>query len=151
MENNTNKELKWTDVPRRWALCFNSGCPLHATCLRWQAGQLSTDDIVSNRCITPCALKDGTCRHFASTELVSYALGFTTIYKDVMKKDFTPMRKQMTYMLSGKRYYYEYMRGERKLKPSQQEQIRRLFERYGYADSVHFDRYEEGFYFPPTQ
>ncbi|MBQ9356309.1 MAG: hypothetical protein IJT98_03355 [Prevotella sp.] len=143
-------ELKWADVPSKWHLCFNRECPLRETCLRWQAGQLSPSDLTFTRCITPNALIDGTCRHFASAQPVSFALGFTTIYSKVLKKDFTVMRKQMTNMLSGKRYYYEYMRGERPLKPYQQEMIRRLFEHYGYADCVHFDKFEEGYYFPPA-
>lgn len=149
MENLIENNLKWEDVPCGWALCFNDGCPLRQTCLRWQAAQLAPDTLTATRCVTPLALKDQEHHCFASMEPVRYAWGFKHIYDDVRKNDYTSMRVQMTGMLSGNRYYYEYMRGERVLLPAQQERIRQLFARCGYPDSVHFDRYEDGLYFPP--
>ena len=49
---------------------------------------------------------------------------------------------------NGKRYYYEYMRGERALSPEQQGWIRNLFDSFGYQDCVVFDRLEPAFNFP---
>lgn len=145
MENNS---LEWDEVPEGWAVCFSEVCPLRETCLRWQAGMVVPDEFTVGRCVTPKALKNGECQCFASTEKVQMARGFSTIYAKVLKDDFTPLRKQMTEMLSGKRYYYEYKRGDRPLSPLQQEKIRQLFERYGYHDSVHFDSLEEAYVFP---
>lgn len=140
-------ELTWEKVPQGWALCFNTECPLRQSCLRWQAGQLAPQELTVTRCITPSALANGACPHFASAAPIQYARGFSTIYDNVLKRDYTPLRKQMTLMLSGKRYYYEYMRGERRLSPAQQEDIRELFTSWGYADSVHFDAFEQDFDF----
>ena len=140
--------LTWSMVPDGWALCYNDACPLHRQCLRCQAAQLAPEELTVTRCITPQALKDGQCPHFASAEPVRMAKGFSTIYEDVLKKDYTPLRTSMTAMLSGKRIYYEYMRGERGLTPEQQDAIRALFTEYGYADSVHFDAYEYAYQFP---
>ena len=139
----TKNDLKWKDVPEGWALCFTQDCPLREMCLRWQAAQLAPDGLTVTRCVTPRALTGDKCKHFATMEPVRYALGFSTVYDKVRKDDFTPMRKQMTNMLSGKRYYYEYKRGDRRLTPEQQRQIRQLFTAWGYADSVRFDNYEE--------
>ena len=77
-----------------------------------------------------------------------FAYGFSTIYDRVLKEDYTTLRKAMTSHLSGKRYYYEYMRGERALSPEQQSWIRNLFASYGYLDNVVFDRLEPAFDFP---
>lgn len=141
-------DMKWEEVPEGWVLCFNSDCKLRETCLRWQAGQLAPEDLTVAHCVTPKAMRSEPCAHFASVEKIRYARGFSKIYDKVLKSDYTPMRKEMTAMLSGKRYYYEYMRGERRLSPEQQEHIRQLFAKWGYADCVEFDSYEEGFVFP---
>jgi hypothetical protein len=81
-------------------------------------------------------------------EPTKMARGFTTIYQKVLKRDYTSLRKFMTNLLSGKRYYYEYKRGERLLSPEQQSDIRELFASFGYKDSVQFDSYEETLHFP---
>ena len=94
------------------------------------------------------ALKDGECQHYVSSEPVRFARGFKDIYDDVLKKDYTKLREHVTGLLSGKRIYYEYKRGERRLTPEKQEQIRALFTAAGYADSVVFDSYEYGYVFP---
>ena len=142
-----DNELTWEEVPEGWALCFNQACAMRERCLRWQAGLLAPENLTVGRCVTPRALKDGQCQCFATMEKVRIAYGFSTVYDEVRKSDYTPMRKELTFMLSGKRYYYEYMRGERPLSPAQQESIREFFAKWGYADSVKFDRYEEHFVF----
>lgn len=144
----TNEKVNWEGVPEGWALCFNSECQRRESCLRWQAAQQAPRELTVARCVTPQALQDGECQHFATTEKVRYARGFSKIYDKVTKMDYTPMRKQMTEMLSGKRYYYEYMRGERRLSPEQQLRIEQLFAEKGYAGCAQFDSYEEDYAFP---
>jgi hypothetical protein len=143
-----NTELKWADVPDGWALCFNEECSRHEQCLRWKAGRLTPEDMVAGRCVMPQALKDGSCRCFATAEKAKMARGFSHIYDLVLKSDYTRLRKSMTSMLSGKRYYYEYMRGERLLSPEKQEIIRQLFTAHGYGHCVEFDDYKEAYVFP---
>ena len=142
--------LKWSDVPTEWPLCFNDDCPLHQHCLHRQAAAVAPQDLEVARCVTPSALRDGECRHYVSMDPVRYARGFERIYDGVLKKHYTMLRERMTSMLSGKRIYYEYMRGERRLEPIQQECIKELFGKYGYADSVKFDAYEYGYLFKWT-
>lgn len=140
--------LKWDMVPERWPLCFNQNCQLHEACLRYQAGLLAPQSLTIAQCVTPRAVTNERCAHFASMELQIFAYGFSTIYDRVLKTDYTPLRKAMTSHLSGKRYYYEYMRGERALSPEQQGWIRNLFDSFGYQDCVVFDRLESAFDFP---
>ncbi len=140
--------FSWKDVPSGWALCFNQSCPLHEHCLRYQAGVLAPPDLTVTRCVTPRVLTGERCKVYASMEPVKMARGFSTIYQNVLKRDYTSLRKFMTSLLSGKRYYYEYKRGERSLSPEQQSDIRQLFGSFGYKDSVRFDSYEETLNFP---
>jgi len=140
--------FSWKDVPSGWALCFNQSCPLHEHCLRFQAGVLAPSDLTVSRCVTPRALTEERCKVFTSMEPTKMARGFSTIYQKVLKRDYTSLRKFMTNLLSGKRYYYEYKRGERLLSPEQQSDIRELFASFGYKDSVQFDSYEETLHFP---
>lgn len=140
--------FSWKDVPSGWALCFNQSCPLHEHCLRYQAGVLAPPDLTVTRCVTPRVLTGERCKVYASMEPVKIARGFSTIYQNVLKRDYTSLRKFMTSLLSGKRYYYEYKRGERPLSPEQQSDIRQLFGSFGYKDSVRFDSYEETLHFP---
>ena len=143
-----SNDFCWKDVPEGWPLCFNSSCPLHDKCLRFQAGLKVPDNLTITRCVTPRALTGEQCKHFAPMVPVRFAYGFSAIYEKVLKAHYTSLRKCMTMMLSGKRYYYEYMNGKRALTPEQQDQIRLLFKEYGYEDQVRFDRFEEHFAFP---
>jgi len=142
MEQNN---LRWEDVPQWWVSCFNKECAEAGRCLRFKTGGLAPAGIC--QCVTPKALEDGGCRYFAPIQKVSYARGFTHIYDQVLKSDYTLLRKAMTKNLQGKTYYYQYMRGERRLSPEQQQLIRNLFAERGYADNVEFDAYEEDYVF----
>ena len=142
------KELKWTDVPAEWALCLDRECPARESCLRWQAGRLAPDSLAAARCVLPRSRNNEGCRLFAPVRTERNARGFANIYNAVRKKDYTSMRLQMTSLFSSKRRYYESMRGEHPISPEMQQKARNLFARWGYADSVRFDHYEEDFCFP---
>lgn len=142
------KELNWTDVPAGWALCLTGECPSRESCLRWQAGQLVPESLVAARLVLPRRNCDEACRMFAPIRTVRNARGFMDIYNAVRKQDYTPMRLQMTALFSGKRRYYESMHGKQPVSPEMQQRVRNLFARWGYADSVRFDSYEEDFCFP---
>ena len=142
------KELRFSDVPDGWALCFNGECLRQGRCLRYRAGVLAPNDFTVSRCVTPKALVGGACPHFAPIATARYAKGFTHIYDQVLKNDYTPLRKTMTEHLQNKRYYYAYMRGERLLSPAQQQWIIDLFAQYGYTKGPFFDDFEEVYEFP---
>ncbi len=145
---NDCKDLKWSDIPLKWAVCFNIDCPQADKCLRWQAGRIVPNDVTTACCVTPKALNGGECPLFASTAKVRWARGFCHLYDHVMKSDYTLLRKQITAYLSGKRIYYEYMHGKRCLSPEQQEWIIQQFKERGYGDGVTFDSYEDDYRYP---
>ena len=145
------KDLQWEDVPRNWALCFNKNCNVCKTCLRYAAGSVAPNEVTVSQCVMPLAAQQNVCPHFASMQKLLFARGFSKIFEKVLKKDFTPLRLSLTSFLGGKRYYYEYKRGERRLLPAQQKHIRQLFVNHGYVDTEYFDQYEEGYCFPWTE
>lgn len=142
------KELKWTDVPAGWALCLSGECPARESCLRWQAGRLMPASLNAARLVLLRGTNDEGCRLFAPIRTAHNARGFMNIYSAVRKQDYTPMRLQMTALFSSRRRYYESMHGKHPVSPEMQEQVRSLFARWGYADSVRFDSYEDDFSFP---
>ena len=130
----------FTTVPSWYVLCTNSECPLRKDCLRYLAGSNAPDSLESALCVMPATLKNGQCRLFDEKKVVVKAYGFSLLYEHVLKKDYTAIRKSITKYLHGAKMYYEYKRGERFLKPEQQQWIRELLKSFGYEWEVPFDR-----------
>lgn len=141
------QKLEWEIVPIGWAVCFNEECTRRDDCLRFQAGRLAPSDLCSARCVLPSAWKGAECKMFSPMKMEMYAWGFAGIYDKVLKKDFTPMRKQLTMSLQNKGYYYRYMHGKLPLSPRQQQIIQDLFEAFGYDRYVKFDKMEMRYVF----
>ena len=156
----TNKQVKtistnfdFSKVPSWYVLCTNKDCPLKADCLRFLAGSHAPDDLEYANCIMPKALKDGKCRWFDKITVEVWAAGFTHLYDQVMKDDYTEMRKTITSYLHGAKMYYEYKRGERALSEQDQQWIKDFVKSYGYDWEVEFDRYYEDYvyHFKPLE
>ena len=77
-----------------------------------------------------------------------YAYGFSTIYNNVLKKDYTTMRKELTMKLQNKGYYYKYMNGLLPLSPKKQQIVKDVFASFGYEEHVKFDSMESRYVFP---
>ena len=140
-------------VPTWYVLCTNGACPHRLQCLRYIAGSHAPDSLESATCVLPAALKDGLCRWQDKPTTVVVAYGFTQLYKQVLKQDFTPIRKRITELLHGTKLYYQYMRGERPLYPEQQQAISAIVAAYGYDWEVPFDRLDQAYAYghAPTQ
>lgn len=140
------KDLQWEEVPTNWALCFNHDCNKCDSCLRYAAGSIVPRELTVSNCVLPNAILNDGCLHYAPIQKWKYARGFSRIFEHVLKKDFTLIRSSLTNYLRGKRYYYEYKRGEKRLSPEQQDYIRQLFSNFGYIEEC-FDLYEEAYHF----
>ena len=156
----TNIEIKplsekfdFSEVPGWYVLCFNAGCPLHEGCLRYLAGANVPESMDTAKCVLPHRGRDGQCRWFDKTAVVTMASGFSHLYDKVLKADYTSMRKAITAYLRGTKQYYQYMRGERPLMPEQQDGIRKIVSSYGYDWEVPFDRFYRAYRFgtPPIE
>ena len=150
--NSLNDDFDYSAVPGWYTLCFNADCPLHGNCMRFLAGSHAPETLETCRCVLPHTQKDGHCRWFDKIEVMTMAAGFTHLYDNVLKSDFTSMRKTITAYLHGVKFYYQYMRGERPLTPAQQQGIRDIIKSYGYDWDVPFDGYHKAYCFgnPPT-
>lgn len=142
-----SSDFDFSKVPGWYTFCFNSACPLHEQCMRFFAGTYVPKKVLSARCVLPHALQDGKCRWFDKIQVVTMALGFSHLFDQVLKRDYTMMRKRLTAKLIGPRQYYEFKRGDRPLSPEQQEMIRRVVRSFGYEWEVPFDRYFQAYRF----
>ena len=149
-KNTTNVsfvDFDFKDVPSWYVLCTNSGCPLNGDCLRFLAASHAPETKEAARCVMPSAQKGENCRWMDRKSVVVYALGFSHLFDNVKKCDYTRMRKTLTDYLNGVKHYYQYMHGERPLSPAQQQWIRDYMASQGYTDDVVFDGYREALVF----
>ena len=142
-----SETFDFATVPSWYVICTNSSCPLRDDCMRFYAGSHAPDSLETATCVMPATLKDGQCRWMDEKRTVVVAYGFSHLYEQVLKHDFTPMRERITDYLHGPKMYYEYMRGERPLSPQQQHRIQKVVRDFGYSWEVPFDRYAEAYVF----
>lgn len=124
-----------------YIFCFNAGCPKRDDCIRFVVGNHIPDNREIGQAVLPTAFKNHECRFFKQARIVEYAYGFEHIYDNVLRKDYTPLRKTLTLYLGNKGKYYEYKYGKRGLSPEKQQYIRNLFMQYGYTEDIVFDKY----------
>lgn len=149
IDNVINKEMLETvdfeNVNRNSPICFNKECPSCDKCLRYLIGKTTPKTLHYHLCVLPQALEGERCELYQTIETVRVAYGFRRSYDDVMKRDFTSIRKVLTAYLSNKRGYYKYLRGEWPLMPEQQRYIEEVFASHGYDGKVIYDRMEDVF------
>jgi len=136
--------FSFDDTPTRWAVCFNSECKAAAKCLRYHAGTVAPKDLAQTMCVTPMARDYGErCELYWEKRTERVAYGFEHFFAQVLKSDFTAIRKRLTSYFHGPRQYYWYVRGERGLTEEQQRFVRSVFAEYGYTDLPDFSRNED--------
>ena len=89
-------EFDYSAVPSWYPLCFNTGCPLSGNCMHYFAGAHAPETLETCRCVLPHTLKNGHCRWFDKIKVMTMAVGFSHLYDNVLKSDFTSMRKTIT-------------------------------------------------------
>ena len=132
-----NKKYDFTQVSAGWRFCFNSLCPMHGECLRFQAALEMPENREWGSVVFPPALKNGQCKFFRKDEKVILATGFVTA-NPTQNDMFVKLRHQLTTYLGGNGSYYLYRNSKKWLSPSQQESIREIFRKAGYRDEVYY-------------
>lgn len=145
MENNLKRAdkdmVESISLPRGWCFCFNNGCEAAERCFRrFTATQCSGGRRVG-MAVFPQAGESGKCEFFIEKRVVRMAWGLDKLFENVVWRDATPIRKELTGLLGNKGGYYRYNRGEKRLSPKQQELVMAVMRRYGY-DDVEFSHYE---------
>ena len=123
--------------------CFLEQCVRKNECLRYQLWVCLRQKWAEGKAVFPDAETDDACPFFAPLRTVRMAWGFNALFRDVRINDGKELRAQMREILGSKRQYYSYKLGQRKLLPEQQDEIKRLFAEYGYADAD-FDHFSYG-------
>ena len=106
-----SSEFDYSQVPSWYAICHNESCSLRQDCLRYLAGSNAPQSLEMALCVMPSMAKDGHCRLYDKKTVVVMAAGFTTLYDQVLKSDYTHMCKVITKYLHGAKMYYEYKDG----------------------------------------
>ena len=131
------KKYDFTQVSAGWKFCFNSKCPMHGECLRFQSALEMPEDREWGSAVFPTSLKNGQCRFFRKDEKVQLATGFLTT-DPTLNNMFVKLRQKLTTYLGGNGTYYLYRNGKKWLSPTQQEDIREIFRKAGYRGEVFF-------------
>lgn len=143
---NQGKKYDFTQVSAGWKFCFNSECPMHGECLRFQAALEMPEDREWGSAVFPPALKNGQCKYFRKDEKVTLASGFLTS-DPILNDMYVKLRLKLTAYLGGNGTYYLYRNGKKWLSPTQQEGIREIFRKAGYRDAVIFKEQKEDYNF----
>ncbi len=141
------KDFNFSKVPSGYHLCFHDKCPMHATCLRYVAGQHVTPKHTLGYAVYPTALKDGKCRFYREAREVSLAWGFKLLYKDIPHHLRSAARWDVTNYLGSVGTYYRYNSGERKLSVEQQEDILNMLSDYCDREKLRFEHYDPSYNF----
>ena len=142
-----DSSLHFSDVPKEWAICLQSDCPLAASCLRHHAGTLAPDDLKHHECVLPGARTGGACSAFVANHPVRLARGMKRLLKGIDYGKSMVMRKQLYNIFGSKSQYYRYCEGRWPIPPEQQARVADLFRQNGIASEPQYDDYFEGFYF----
>lgn len=122
--------------------CFNNVCPRASKCFHYIAAKFKAPNKQTGNAIYPDALKKGKCKYFMRPQIIKVAWGFSKLYDEIHLKDVASMRTKVMSILGGRTSYYRYHRGEKFLKPEQQEAIKKLFISSGYL-SPNYDFQKE--------
>ena len=136
-------EIRFNDVPRNWAVCFNGECPLKSECMRFQAAETMPDSVMTWRTIMPAAWKKGNCIAFVRKRVERKAYGLKHFLDHVEQKDYHWLREKTMDYLGGRTSYYRYNRGQKLLSEAQQQYLLQMMKRAGYEGKGEFENYCE--------
>ncbi len=123
-------------MPPDYVLCptTDAACPRAATCLRalaWRAlaAGAATSEWFYIRCLNPsyAANPPARCEHYRDSTPVHYARGMTRIFDDVPVRVEKTVRRRVMSCFSCRNYYFLSRKGERLIRPEEQEAIARVF------------------------
>ena len=142
------KELKYSDAPHDWAICFQNDCPLAKRCLRHAVARLAPAGLTHHVTVLPTAREGDHCRLFATAEPVKIARGMRRMLPRAAHGELQEVRKGLYAIFGSMPHYYRYRNGRYPITPQQQQSVAALFSRLGFKEPPRFDTTDEDFYFP---
>lgn len=121
--------------------CFNSGCPRHEHCLRWQGREFVRASQQAITCVNPLVSGDD-CAMFIRDEKVRMALGFERLLEQ-LPRNIGKALMQNVINNCNRTYAYEHRNGTRPIPPALQQHIIDFCRRQGWQGPVDFDAYED--------
>lgn len=140
-------ELRFNDVPRDWAICYQTGCPLAGSCLRRHVAELAPANLSHHDCVLPGARKGNSCDCFIEDRPMRLAHGMKGLLAGVGYELGIALRNRLFDIFGSRSQYYRYYRGRWPISPSQQKLVAELFREYGINREPKFDAYTDGYYF----
>lgn len=137
-------EMLKEKVAQGFTACFDSSCPLHEHCMRWQ-GRV----YVKSRPLVVTVVNQANpqvggpqCLMYSHDEPVRMAYGFTALLNILPRGAGRHLLARIidTY---HRTYAYEYRNGTRPMPPLIQHQIEQWCRELGWEGPVDFDRYSE--------
>ena len=141
------KDLIFDDVPRNWAICFQTDCPLAVKCLRYHAATLAPATLTQHTTVLPATRTDAGCSLFVADEPVVVARGMTRIFDGVKSWDVPRLRNALEACFGSRAQYYRYRSGRYDITPAQQARVAEIFRKNGYAQPPVFDQTSVRYYF----
>lgn len=140
-------ELHYSNVPKEWALCYNSECPRASECLRHAVYTIAPETVHSHQCVLPQAWQSGTCSKFVEARKQTLAWGMSRLFVGIPSWQATAIRHEIIPLFGSRSTYYRFYRGEFLITPKRQEEIAAIFARYGYTQPRRYDRTIEDYFF----
>ena len=134
--------IDYNQVPKTFALCLHSNCPLAAQCLRrrvWDAVP-TTEERIS--IVNPASVTPGdACHCYRSAEPAIYARGFRGMQARMLPAQYAKFSERLIKHFS-RTSYFEHRRGKWLCSPSDMAYIRSVLDELGLS-ALEFDAYEE--------
>lgn len=140
-------KLRYSDVPRDWAICYQTDCPLAENCLRRRVATLAPADLKHHDCVLPGARKGDSCDCFVENRPMRLARGMKGLLVGIGYEQGIVLREHLFKIFGSRSQYYRYYRGRWLISPSRQKRVAALFRQSGLDREPEFDDYIDGYYF----
>lgn len=131
-------------IPRGYALCSLTDCPLASTCVRQCVYETLPESVETVTLLNPksVSFSDAGCQHFRPYQIVHNAYGFTSLYKQIPVGNARDFQNSIP-SITSESMYFRMKRGDRPIPSSVQQQILSSAISLGAPSTVQFDRYED--------
>ena len=103
-----SKALHFSDIPRDWAICFQSDCPFAASCLRRYAATLAPAALRHHECVLPSARTADSCHGFIENRPMRLAYGMKGLLRGVTYEEGIALRSRLYNVFGSRSQYYRY-------------------------------------------
>lgn len=134
------KETLFREKAKKYLVCFNESCSLHAQCLRWEVGKYYDHDIKVVTCVSPVYSKvaEGKCALFCDNTPIRMPIGMKNFYYNMPAHTATAIKKDLIES-SCRATYYNFHSGRRPITPEVQELIERTCRKHGWNEPLQYD------------